>query len=50
MSQKDVEESEPKQWESILCTHLIVHAVVHFLELLVVVVLFLTLFVKNTFC
>lgn len=47
MSQKDVEKTEPRQWESILCTHLIV---VHFLGLLVVVVLFLTLFMKNTFC
>lgn len=50
VSKKDVEETEPRQWESILWIHLIVHAVVHFLGLLVVIVLFLTLFVKNTFC
>lgn len=49
VSQKDVEETEPWQWESILCAHLIVHAMVCFLGLLVVFVIFLTLCaMKNT--
>lgn len=49
VSQKDVEETEPWQWESILHAHLIVHAMVCFLGLLVVFVIFLTLCaMKNT--